>query len=72
MRVDGRDLVFAHHFGLLVGAQHQRDVRTVNVAVEQSHFVAHLAEGDRQIDGERGLADSALAGTDGDDGVDAR
>jgi hypothetical protein len=35
------------------------------------YFVAHLAESDGQIDRERGLADSALAGTDGDDGVDA-
>src|SRR5258708_35956106 len=72
MRVDGRDLVFAHNFGLLVGAQHERDVRPVNIAVEQSYFVAHLTEGDCEIDRERGLADSALAGSDGDDGADAR
>ena len=72
MRIDGRDLAFAHHFGLLVGAKHERDVRTVNVAVKQSHFEAHLSESDCQIDRERGLADAALAGTDGDDGIDAR
>src|ERR1017187_8153573 len=69
MRVDGRELAFAYHLGLLVGAEHERDVGPVDVAVEQSNFVAHLTEGDCQIDRERGLADSALAGTDGDDGV---
>ena len=65
-------IVFARHLRLLVGAEHERDVRAINVAVEQSNFVAHLTQGDCQIDRERGLADSALAGTDGNDGVDAR
>ena len=72
MRVDGSNLIFAKNLGLFVGAKHERDVRTVNVAVEQSNFIAHFAERDRQIDRQRGLADSALAGTNGDDVVDAR
>jgi hypothetical protein len=49
MRIDGRDLIFAHDLGLLVGTQHERDVRTIDVAVEQSNFVAHLAKSDCQI-----------------------
>ena len=63
--------ILAYHLRLLIGAEHKRDVWTVDVAVEQSDLEAHFAKGNCQIDGERGFADSTLARTDGDDGVDA-
>ena len=50
VRVDGYNLALAHHFRLLVGAEHERDVRPVDISVEQSYLVAHLREGDGQID----------------------
>jgi hypothetical protein len=34
--------------------------------------VSEFGEGEREIDGERGLADPAFAGADRDDGVNAR
>ncbi len=72
VRVDRRNMVLTHHLWLLVGAEHERNVRSVNVSIEQSDFMTHLRECERQVDCERSLADAAFAGTDGDDGVDAR
>ena len=69
---DGDDLAFALNFGLLAGAEHERDVRAIDVSVEQADAVAHLAERESEIDGQRGFADSTFAGADGDDGTDAR
>src|SRR5271163_5068697 len=46
VRVDGGNLIFAHHFRLLVGAEHQRNVWSVDVAVEQPYFVTHPAKSD--------------------------
>src|ERR1035438_4524206 len=71
MRVDGRNVIFAHHLGLLVGAEHQRNIGTVDVSIEQADPVTHLAERERQVNGKRGLANSTFAGTNGDDGIDA-
>ena len=61
--------VVAEHLGLRVDAQHQGNVGAVNVGVEQADFVSQLGQNDREIDGERGLAHAAFAGTDGDDGA---
>jgi hypothetical protein len=64
-------MIFAHHLGLLVRAEHKRNVGTVDVSIEQADAVAHLAERERQVDGKRGFANSTFAGTNGDDGVNA-
>src|SRR3954471_1110797 len=48
-------------------AQHHRHVRTIDVAVDHRHARAGLAERDREIHRDRGLADAALARTHGDD-----
>ena len=72
MRANRRDSAFLLHFGLLVGPKHERNVRPVNVAIEQANAISHLVERERQIHGERGLADSAFAGTNGNDRVNAR
>src|ERR1700757_4016353 len=69
MCVDGIYPSLALHFGLFNGAQHQGYIRPVDIAVEQSDFMSHPAESDRQVDGERGFADTALAGTNGNDGI---
>ena len=55
----------------LARAEHQGNVGAVDVGVEQPDFVAHARERDGEIDGQRGLADAAFAGPDGDDAVDA-
>src|SRR5271154_3258523 len=72
MRINRRNLVFTHHFRLFIGAEHEWDVGTIDIAVEQSYFVTHLSQSDGQIDGKSRLADSALTGTDGDNGIDTR
>src|ERR1700676_382383 len=69
--INWRDLIFAHHLRLFVSAKHEGDVRAIDVTVKQSDFVTHFAERDCEVDCEGGLADSARAGTDGDDGIDA-
>ena len=71
VRVDGRDSTFVLHLGLLVGAEHERNVGTVNIGVEQADAETHFAEGESEIDGQRGFTDSTFAGADGDDGFDA-
>ena len=49
VRIDRRNLIFAHYLRLLVRSQHERNVRPIDIAVEQSHFVPHLAQGNRQV-----------------------
>ena len=57
--------------GAIAGAQHQRNVGAVDVGVEQADFVAHARQRDGQIYRERGFADAAFTGANGDDAVDA-
>ena len=67
-----QNAVAIHHFGRHRGAQHGGDVGAVHVGIEQSDFEAHASQRDGEVDGQRGLADAALARTDGNDGIDAR
>ena len=46
--------------------------RAVDVGIQNADAGAFLGQGQREIDGGRALADAALAGCDGDDGLDAR
>jgi hypothetical protein len=55
------------HLGLLGRAHHQRNIRPVDVGVDQAHALAKLLECDGEVDGDSGFADTALAGSDGDD-----
>ena len=66
------DALISQHFRLLVCRKHEWDVRAVHVGVQQSHLVAHLAEGERQVDGQRRLSYPAFSGTDSDDSVNTR
>src|SRR6266850_3583571 len=68
----GLDAIVPQYFRLLAQSQHQRNVRSVDVGIEETDFVPHPREDDRQINSQSGLADSPLAGADGDDGVNAR
>jgi hypothetical protein len=52
-------------------AEHARDRGAVDVGVEQADALAELFECDGEIDGNRRLADTALAARHGDDGADA-
>ena len=72
MHSEGLDAIVPQDFRLLAQSQHQRNVRSVDVSIEETDFVAHPREDDRQVNGQSGLADSPLAGANGDDGVDAR
>ena len=67
MRVVGLDLVVRADARRLRGAHHQRDVGAVDVGVDQSDALSELGERDGQVDGDRGFADPALTGSDGDD-----
>src|ERR1700685_1247400 len=64
--------IFSHHLRLRIYAEHQRNIRAVDIGVKQANLVAHLGESNSQIHRQRGLADSTLAGTYGDDGIDSR
>ena len=63
----GNDAVVGSQLGLAACAQHQRNVGAVDVGVEQSDLEAEARQSQREIDGESGFADSALAGADGND-----
>ena len=67
---EGLDAIVPQDFRLLAQSQHQRNVRSVDVGIEETDFVAHPGEDDRQVNGQSSLADSPLAGADGDDGID--
>ena len=51
----------------LLDAQHARDGEAVDVGVDDADLVALVAQREREVDGQRRLADAALAGGDGDD-----
>src|SRR5215469_12278268 len=55
------DAVLADDFGLGAGAEHQGDVGTIDVGVEQAHLVAELPQSQSQVHSESGLADAAFA-----------
>src|SRR5439155_11031265 len=57
---------------LCVDAQHDRHVRTVDIAVHHTDLAAALGERERQVDSHRGLSNAALAGSDSDDVLHAR
>jgi hypothetical protein len=65
------DAIVPQDFRLFARSKHQRDVWTVDIGVEEADSMSHFGEDERQVDGQCGLADSALTGTNGNDGVDA-
>ena len=52
--------------------QHLRNIRTVDIAVEQADAAAALGECHRQVHGHGGFPDTALSRANGDDVLDAR
>ena len=56
---------------LRADAEHDRHVRSIDVAVNHGDAAAHLSERDGEIDGDRRLADASFASTNGDDVLDA-
>src|SRR5580704_10136012 len=66
MGLDRFDAIVSEYLGLLVDPEHERNVGTINVGVEQTDLVSELSHGKRQIHRERSLSDSALTGTDCD------
>ena len=67
MHVCGRQLVVDGHGRVVAGAEHDRGVGAVDVGVEQADLMAGARHGDRQVRGDRALANAALTGGDGDD-----
>src|SRR5262249_27590458 len=61
-----RDDPVVEHAGRRARAQHERAVRAVDVGVDDAHGASGQAQRHRQVHGDRGLADAALAGRDGD------
>jgi hypothetical protein len=66
VRQVGLDAVVRAHRGRLRRTHHQGNVGAVDVGVDQAHPLAHAGKRNGQVDGDRGLAHAALAGTDGD------
>ncbi len=71
VRQVGLDLVVGPNGGLARGAEHQRHIGAVDVGVNEADAIAQFRQSDGEIDRQRGLADAAFAGSDGDDGLDS-
>ena len=69
--LEGHDLVRSAGGRLTLDTEHHRDVRARDVRIEQTDRRARPGEGDGEVDADRTLADTALAGRDGDDVLDA-
>jgi len=54
----GLDAVAGKDFGLLGRAHHERDVGAVDVGVDEADALAEAGEGNGQVDGDGGLADT--------------
>jgi hypothetical protein len=52
-------------------AEHERNVRTVDVSIQQADFVAELGKSDCEIHRDGGLSYSTLSRADSDDVLDA-
>src|SRR5581483_12405779 len=63
------DAIFANHPRRGVRSQHERNVGTVNVSVEQADLVPKSGQRYRQVHRQRGFAYASLAGPDGNDGI---
>src|SRR5579859_13594 len=53
--------VLADYFRLSARPQHERDVRTVYIAIQQAHFESHAAQRNCKVHGNGGLTDSTRA-----------
>ena len=60
MRLSGASRGVSRH-------HHQRNVRSVDVRIEKTDLMPKFRQRHRQVDGNRGLPDPALAGTNGND-----
>jgi hypothetical protein len=68
----GLDLVVRKDGRLAGTAHHEGDIGSINVGVDEADAVAELGESDGEINGKCGFADAAFAGSDSNDGFDAR
>ncbi len=64
------DVLAVGCFGLVGDAQHGRLRRTIDVGVEHANARAFGGQRQREVDGDGGLADAALAGSDRNDVLD--
>src|SRR5689334_3279043 len=71
MHIQRLNAVIAKDSGMRICAEHQRDIRTVHVSVEQTGFVAELRQSQRKVHGESGFAHASLTRTNGHDGVNS-
>src|ERR1700722_1269720 len=71
MRIDGFDAIVAENFWLRSDAEHERDVGTVDVSIQQTNLVAEFGQRERQIHRECGLSYSAFAGPHRDNRIHA-
>jgi hypothetical protein len=55
-----------------MSAHHERDIRAVDIGVEQPHATSQGSESDRYIHRYRGLSNATFSGSDGDEMADAR
>ena len=47
--------VVSENFRLCADAQHQRDIQTIHIGVEQTNLVPHFGQGDCEVDRQGGL-----------------
>ncbi len=62
----GDDAFIGGGLRLLQSAEHDGDVRAVNVSVHEADFVAEFDEGESEVDCDRGFTDAAFAAGYGD------
>ena len=67
--LDGQEIlvIIGHPGNGALGAGHQRHGRSIDIRIRQADPVAQPRQGDGQVDGDRGLAHTAFAGSDPDD-----
>src|ERR671914_864824 len=70
--VERQDLALCRHHRPAVHAEHARDRVAPHVGIERRGLLALHLERGRQVGGDRGLADPALARADADDVLDGR
>ena len=72
MRQNRLDPFITDRAGLGTGPDHQGNVGPVYICVQQTDLMPKLRQSQREVHRKRGLPDSALAGTNGDDVSNSR
>ena len=70
--LDGNDAITLGDLRRFVGAEHERNVRAVDIGIEQSDLVTQAGQSDGKVHRQSGFSYAALAGADSDNRLHAR